>query len=226
MAPLITAAALTVALLVGLWVLIYVGWWLLLRFIDPLLERSRASVQQERIIKSHHQLLERHRQERARQLARKRHRVVDLNGQVCWLLPDELRGFLRSCWVELELAEGSAWSVVRQHWRRSSLRWHPDHGGDPVVWLRKQRAYEALKRARSQANEGHALRPGPAPTAGRPAQTLALALALAAQADPAGRSLNQTMTAVAVGQSEARGGGSSWTMPAVRRGGDAPDLMR
>jgi hypothetical protein len=69
------------------------------------------------------------------------------------LLPEELRAFLRSCWAELELAEGSTWAVVRQHWRRSSLRWHPDHGGDPALWLRKQRAYEALKRARSKAKD-------------------------------------------------------------------------
>jgi hypothetical protein len=48
-----------------------------------------------------------------------------LDGQVCWLLPEELRAFLRSCWAELELAEGSTWAVVRRHWRRSSLRWHP-----------------------------------------------------------------------------------------------------
>jgi hypothetical protein len=159
-APLITALLGTIALLVALSLLILAGWWLVLRIIDPLLESSRMSVQQERILR-HHELLERHRQERARQLARQRHRVVDLNGQVCWLLPDELRGFLRSCWVELELAEGSAWSVVRQHWRRSSLRWHPDHGGDPVVWLRKQRAYEALKSARAQ--QAKAMPPRQAP---------------------------------------------------------------
>ena len=73
----------------------------------------------------HHELLERHRQERARLLALQRIRVVDLDGQVCWLLPEELRAFLRSCWAELELAEGSTWAVVRRHWRRSSLRWHP-----------------------------------------------------------------------------------------------------
>jgi hypothetical protein len=75
---------------------------------------------------------------------------VDLEGQVCWLLPEELRAFQRSCWAELELAEGSSWAVVRRHWRRSSLRWHPDHGGDPLVWLRKQRAYEALNVVRAQ----------------------------------------------------------------------------
>ena len=150
MTPLITALLGTAALLVGLCLVIQGGWWLVLRLMDPLLERSRLDVQQERILR-HHQLLERHRQERARQIARQRRRVVDLDGQVCWLLPEELRAFLRSCWDELELAEGSTWAVVRRHWRRSSLRWLPDHGDDPAVWLRKQRAYKALKRARSQA---------------------------------------------------------------------------
>jgi hypothetical protein len=39
---------------------------------------------------------------------------------------------------------------VRRQWRSSGLRWHPDHGGDPATWLRKQRTYEALKAAASQ----------------------------------------------------------------------------
>jgi len=149
---LITALLGTAALLMALWLLILGGWWLVLRLIDPLLERGRLGVQQERILRLH-ALQERHRQERARQLERQRLRVVDLEGQVCWMLPEELVAFQRSCWAELELAEGSAWSVVRQHWRRSSLRWHPDHGGDPAIWLRKQRAYEALNRARGPAKE-------------------------------------------------------------------------
>ena len=67
MAPLITALLGTIALLVALSLLILAGWWLVLRIIDPLLESSRMSVQQERILR-HHELLERHRQERARQL--------------------------------------------------------------------------------------------------------------------------------------------------------------
>jgi hypothetical protein len=152
MAVLISALLGTAVLLLGLCLLIQGGWWLVLRLLDPLLERSRLEVQQERILR-HHELLERNRQERARQLARQRSRVVDLDGQVCWLLPEELQAFQRSCWAELELAEGSTWAVVRRHWRRSGLRWHPDHGGDPAIWLRKQRAYEALNKARSQAKE-------------------------------------------------------------------------
>jgi hypothetical protein len=150
MAPLITTAALTAALLAGLWMLIYVGWWLLLRFIDPLLERSRASVQQERILKSHG-AWQQQQQRRARELANQRRQVVDLDGQPQWLLPEELRAFHQLCWAELGLAADSPWTQVRQQWRRASLRWHPDHGGHPATWLRKQRAYEALKGAASQA---------------------------------------------------------------------------
>ncbi|MFO0119894.1 MAG: hypothetical protein ACK512_07320, partial [Cyanobium sp.] len=62
MAPLITALLGTIALLMALSLLILAGWWLVLRIIDPLLESSRMSVQQERILR-HHELLERHRQE-------------------------------------------------------------------------------------------------------------------------------------------------------------------
>jgi hypothetical protein len=150
MASLITALLGTAALLLGLWALIMGGWWLALRLIDPLLERSRTSVQQERILR-HHQALERQRQALARDRDRQRLQVVDLDGQVCWLLPEQIPAFHRRCWAELGLPEGSPWPVVRQHWRRSSLRWHPDHGGDPALWLRKQRAYGALDKARAQA---------------------------------------------------------------------------
>ena len=150
MAPLITAAALTVAFLVGLWVLIYGGWWLLLRLIDPLLERTRTTVQQERIL-NHHAAWEQQRQRQARELARQRRQVVDLDGQPQWLLPEEIRAFHQLCWAELGLAPDSPWPQVRQQWRRNSLRWHPDHGGHLATWLRKQRAYEALKCAASQA---------------------------------------------------------------------------
>jgi len=149
MALLITVLLGTAAVLLGLWVLILAGWWLTLRLIDPLLERSRTAVQQERILR-HHQAIAQQRQAMARQRERQRRRVVDLDGQVRWLLPEEIQAFQRRCWSELELAEGSSWAVVRQHWRRNSLRWHPDHGGDPAIWLRKQRAYGALDSARAQ----------------------------------------------------------------------------
>lgn len=140
----------TAAVLAGLWLLIQAGWWLTLRGLDPLLERSRDALRQERILRRQ-QEWERHRQALARQRDERLERMVDLDGQVRWLPPEEIQAFLRCCWSELELEEGSAWSLVRQQWRRRSLRWHPDHGGDPALWLRKQRAYEALKHFRGQA---------------------------------------------------------------------------
>ena len=99
--------------------------------------RGLAAWQQQR------QLLAQHR-------SRQRRLVVDLDGQHCWMLPEEIQSFHQCCWAELGLAASSPWPLVRRQWRRSSLRWHPDHGGDPATWLRKQRAYEALKNAVSQ----------------------------------------------------------------------------
>ena len=70
-------------------------------------------------------------------------------------------GMTEPCATRRGLTADSPWSLVRQQWRRSSLRWHPDHGGDPATWLRKQRADEALKGAASpsrrvQPGEGEA----------------------------------------------------------------------
>lgn len=141
----------TAVVMAGLWLSILAGWWLTLRLLDPLLERSRDALRTERILRRH-QDWERHRQTLALQSDSPLQRVVDLDGQVRWLSAEQMRSFLRLCWSELELPEGSGWSLVRQQWRRSSLRWHPDHGGDPAIWLRKQRAYEALSSAREQTS--------------------------------------------------------------------------
>lgn len=166
MTPLLTALLGTLALLLLLWVGIQAGWWLALRLIEPLLEHSRTTLQQERI-QRHHQALEGQRQVRARERAQPRQRVVDLDGQPRWLAAVELAHFHRLCWAELGLAEGSAWPLVRRHWRLSSLRWHPDHGGDPALWLRKQRAYGALKAARSPGPGKESHPPPPRPLQGR-----------------------------------------------------------
>ncbi|MFZ0407571.1 MAG: hypothetical protein WAM11_05610 [Cyanobium sp.] len=160
MIPLLTAVVLTVAVLMGLWGVILGGWWLVLWLIDPLLERSRASVRHERILLSL-QAWERQRQLQAQERSRQRLQVVDLDGQTQWMMPEELAAFHRRCWAELELGAGSPWLLVRQQWRRRSLRWHPDHGGDPATWLRKQRAYEALKGAASLARRFNPAAPGP-----------------------------------------------------------------
>ena len=82
MPVLISALLVSAALLVVLWLLILGGWWLVLRLIDPLLERARVGVQQERILR-HHELLERHRQERAQRLALQRIRPRAVPGAWC-----------------------------------------------------------------------------------------------------------------------------------------------
>ncbi|MBD2549763.1 hypothetical protein H6G65_09235 [Microcystis elabens FACHB-917] len=71
--------------------------------------------------------------------------ITDLDGQRRWLELTQLASFQQSCYGELELQQGCSWAELRRHWRRNSLRWHPDHGGDPNQWLRKQRAYDALR---------------------------------------------------------------------------------
>ncbi|MFZ4565032.1 MAG: hypothetical protein ACOYMY_01105 [Prochlorococcaceae cyanobacterium] len=70
--------------------------------------------------------------------------VIDLEGSRRRLSPEEVTAFRRRCCEELELPEGCDWSSIRRFWRRGSLHWHPDRGGDPGQWLRKRRAYEAL----------------------------------------------------------------------------------
>jgi len=140
---LLKAVLLTAVLLVVLWVVLDRALWLSMRMFDPLLERSRHALEQERILRqlAARQLLQAQAQAREQQ----RTRVVDLDGRQRWLLPEELRVFQGRCWAELGLATGTPWPMVRRQWRRRSLAWHPDQGGDPADWLRKQRAYEALQ---------------------------------------------------------------------------------
>ena len=113
MFPLVTIAAITAALLLGLWGVIEGGWWLLLRVIGSLLERSRADIQQERILRGlaawqqQRQLLAQHR-------SRQRRLVVDLDGQHCWMLPEEIQSFHQCCWAKLALALALAPGVTRQ----------------------------------------------------------------------------------------------------------------
>lgn len=46
---------------------------------------------------------------------------------------------------ELGLEPGASWTVVRATWRRQLPQWHPDNGGDPQRWLRRQAAYQLLE---------------------------------------------------------------------------------
>lgn len=88
--------------------------------------------------------------QREQQAARQRRQqpvvaVVDLEGKHRRLSLEDVASFRRRCFEELELPEECDWASVRRFWRRGSLHWHPDRGGDPALWLRKRRAYEALE---------------------------------------------------------------------------------
>ena len=76
--------------------------------------------------------------------------VVDLEGRRRPLGLEDIAPFRRHCCDELGLPEDSDRPSVRRFWRRGSLRWHPDRGGEPGQWLRKRRAYEALDLLRSR----------------------------------------------------------------------------
>jgi hypothetical protein len=143
---LLTTLALTALALGGLRLAAAACWWLFVRLIDPLLERSRAELQHEQILRRLALQEERRRRlAREQQRLREGRKVHDLEGKPLLLSPEDLPAFRRLCWQELELPAGSSWAVVRRQWRRRSLRWHPDQGGETSAWLRKQRAYEALR---------------------------------------------------------------------------------
>jgi hypothetical protein len=75
-------------------------------------------------------------------------RIVDLDGQQRTISQDGWFSFLNLCLAELQLEASLStihWHEIRKHWRRRSLSWHPDRGGSVQIWLRKQRAYEALE---------------------------------------------------------------------------------
>lgn len=114
-----------------------------------LLERCQVALHQRRVEQRHRALQQAMRELEQRQLEQDRsRRIVDLDGQPRAISPGEWGFFLNRCLSELELEanlESLSWSTVRQHWRRQSLAWHPDRGGSVQAWLRKQRAYEALK---------------------------------------------------------------------------------
>jgi hypothetical protein len=40
---------------------------------------------------------------------------------------------------------GISRAVVRSTWRRQLRQWHPGHGGDPQLWIRRQAAYQLLE---------------------------------------------------------------------------------
>lgn len=113
-------------------------------------------------------------QRRQQALSRQRQRrrgwwLADLNGRRVWLELNQLEPFSQRCRAELGLSTPCSFSELRRHWRRSSLRWHPDQGGDTAAWLRRLRAYEALCQLSRDASARQLVRalPPPLPAASR-----------------------------------------------------------
>ncbi len=156
--------------LAALWWIINLGISLTMALLDRATAYCRDGLAVERIrlqAREHQRLLDAMARQRRRQ-----HQgwcLVDLDGRKRWLERDQLEGFARSCWLELGLAAPCSPSELRRHWRRGSLRWHPDQGGDPEAWLRRLRAYEALRQLGRDASARTLVRaqPPPLPSARR-----------------------------------------------------------
>ena len=147
---LLAALALAALGLLLLRLLADLAWRLVNRCIDPAVERVRSANDQERVQKIlAASLAARQRDRSAARALAQRLRLTDLNGQPLHLAPEQIPAFHNLCCRELGVPTGSPWPRIRQQWRRQSLRWHPDHGGDTATWLRKQRAYEALELLRN-----------------------------------------------------------------------------
>jgi hypothetical protein len=89
--------------------------------------------------------------------------LVDLDGRTLALEASQLEPFARRCRAELGLSGPCSVSELRHHWRRSSLRWHPDQGGDNEAWLRRLRAYEALRQLGHDATARQLVKAMPPP---------------------------------------------------------------
>ncbi|MFN5162097.1 MAG: hypothetical protein ACK5IA_09495, partial [Cyanobacteriota bacterium] len=98
---LLTTLALTALALGGLRLAAAACWWLFVRLIDPLLERSRAELQHEQILRRLALQEERRRRlAREQQRLREGRKVHDLEGKPLLLSPEDLPAFRRLCWQE------------------------------------------------------------------------------------------------------------------------------
>jgi hypothetical protein len=128
--------------LAALWGLLRAGLALYLLLMERWSQNCRDAITSERLQEQGQ------RQQQALNQQRRRRRgwsLVDLDGRTLALEAKELEPFARRCRAELGLSGPCSVSELRRHWRRSSLRWHPDQGGDHAAWLRRLRAYEALR---------------------------------------------------------------------------------
>lgn len=156
----VAALLLSLLGLAALWGLLRAGLALSLLLMDRWSQNCRDAIASERLQQQGQ------RQQQALNQQRRRRRgwsVVDLDGRTLALEASQLEPFAKLCRAELGLSGPCSVSELRRHWRRSSLRWHPDQGGDNAAWLRRLRAYEALRQLGRDASARQLVRTLPAP---------------------------------------------------------------
>ncbi|CAK6690883.1 hypothetical protein IFHNHDMJ_00904 [Synechococcus sp. CBW1107] len=151
----LAAVLLGLILSYGAWIM---TWWIL----DHWTEAARVKIRAERLRRDAEAYAraaataQQANRARARRASIRVGEVFDLDGKRIALTLDQLSTFRTRCCLELDLNPSTSWSEIRQQWRRRSMAWHPDHGGSLDVWLRKQRAYEALAQLnRWQSKQPH-----------------------------------------------------------------------
>jgi hypothetical protein len=65
-------------------------------------------------------------------------------GSMAGAASDPFLSCYREACEELGVLPGSSWQDVRATWRRNLMHWHPDQGGDPKLWSRRNAAYQLL----------------------------------------------------------------------------------
>jgi hypothetical protein len=162
----VAALLLSLLGLAALWGLLSGGLSLSLHLLEHWTQTCRDAITSERL----QALGQRRQQALNRQRQRRRGwSLVDLDGHRIWLEPNQLQPFGQRCRAELGLSGPCSLSELRRHWRRSSLRWHPDQGGNSEAWLRRLRAYEALCQLSRDASARQLVKamPPPLPAARR-----------------------------------------------------------
>ncbi len=156
----VAALLLSLLGLAALWGMLRAGLALSLLLMDRWSQNCRDAIASERLQQQGQ------RQQQALNQQRRRRRgwsVVDLDGRTLALEASQLEPFAKLCRAELGLSGPCSVSELRRHWRRSSLRWHPDQGGDNAAWLRRLRAYEALRQLSRDASARQLVRTLPPP---------------------------------------------------------------
>lgn len=143
---LILAALWSAGILAILCAFAFGTWKLFLWMAGRGVERVRTSTQAAQINALHAHLLHLLELEEKRKKEAEQSVFTGLDGKRISLNREEQRRFHAQCQHVLGLGfvEDTTQQVIRQHWRKQVLSWHPDQGGDPALWLVRQRAYDAL----------------------------------------------------------------------------------